>query len=251
MTVPRRPGGQHSPPFQAPLAIVLTLVVFSLVVYTAIMPDVLPYASETPHVPIAIADLNPLADVRTVEQALEQQAFKAEHGLRNTVHKKREQLKHALDKLTTSAMPSRLKLLRDKHQIVGERLADIQAGKETVPELLSPKEDTTAIAFGGADKPPMELKEIKDYLENWLHTLHDTLGTVKQATYEGIWQAYHDLTVQTLYVWDREYLRRMPLRRDDGSIFFSVATVGPSKCLICLPRVRIEGHDSSSIYFIL
>lgn len=227
MTVPRRPSGHHVPPFQAPLAILLTLVVFSLVVYTSIMPGSLP--NTEPHAPIGLGDLNPLADVRAVEYVLENQASRAEHGLRNTVRKKRDQLKHALDQLTTSAMPARLKLLRDKHQIVGERLSEIQAGKETVPELLSPKEDVTA--GGGDDKPPMELKEIKEYLENWLHTLHETLGAVKRATYEGIWQAYHDLTVHTLYVWDREYLRRLPPRRDDGSIFFSVATYRDENCI--------------------
>ena len=227
MTVPRRPGEhrQYPPPFQAPLAILLTLVVFFLVVYTAILPAPIPEEHAAPHA--GLGNLNPLADVRSMQEAFEHQAMvqRAEHGLRSTIRRRREQLRQALDKLTTASMPSRLRLLRDKHQIVGERLADIQAGKETVQELLTITEDSTG------DKPPMELNEIKEYLENWLHTLHETLGTVKRATYEGIWQAYHDLTVQTLYVWDRDYLRRMPPRRDDGSIFLSVATYRDENCI--------------------
>lgn len=235
MTVPRRPGDHHHhspPPFQAPLAILLTLVVFSLVVYTAIMPDPMLSNSDKHATHIGLGDLNPLQDVRLVEQEVFPVVQRAEHGLRNTVRKKRDQLKHALDKLTTSAMPPRLRLLRDKHEIVGERLVEIQSGKETVQELLAASTSNQQdMSMGGADKPPMELQEIKEYLENWLHLLHDTLGTVKRATYEGIWQAYHDLTVQTLYVWDREYLQRMPPRRDDGSIFVSVATYRDENCI--------------------
>jgi hypothetical protein len=35
----------------------------------------------------------------------------------------------------------------------------------------------------------MELDEIIDYLQNWIHTLHDTLGEHKMAEFEGIWKA--------------------------------------------------------------
>jgi hypothetical protein len=42
--------------------------------------------------------------------------------------------------------------------------------------------------------------------------------------------AYHDYTVKTLYPWDREYLSRMPPRRDDGSIFLSLATYRDENC---------------------
>jgi hypothetical protein len=79
-------------------------------------------------------------------------------------------------------------------------------------------------------KPPMQLDEIVHYLDKWIHTLHETLLEVKHANFVGIWQAYHDLTVQTLYPWDREYLNRMPPRRDDGSIFVSLATYRDENC---------------------
>lgn len=70
----------------------------------------------------------------------------------------------------------------------------------------------------------MELDEVIKYLDNWIHSLHEALLEVKHGTFETIWQAYHDLTVKTLYPWDQDYLRRMPKRRDDGSIFLSIAS---------------------------
>jgi hypothetical protein len=121
--------------------------------------------------------------------------------------------------------------LREKNQIVGERLADIKEGKETVQEILHVASDSKHVSEYVNDKPPMELDEIIDFLTNWLHTLHDTLAQYKRATYDGIWEAYHDLTVKTLYVWDREYLSRMPPRRDDGSIYLSLATYRDENCL--------------------
>jgi len=157
-----------------------------------------------------------------------------EDKLRSTVQKKREQFAKALDSLSTSSnnLPGRLKLLRDKHQIVGERLIDIKKGKETVQEiLLAAGTDPKARRDMIVEKPPMKLEEIINYLDQWIHGLHDTLGEVKTATYEGIWQAYHDYTVKTLYVWDREYLSRMPVRRDDGSIFLSLATYRDENCI--------------------
>lgn len=63
-----------------------------------------------------------------------------------------------VDSLTLSSMPARLRVLREANQVVGERLADIKAGKETVQEVLhaasNPKLD------GMADKPPMEVDEV-------------------------------------------------------------------------------------------
>lgn len=220
MTAPRHPRDLQARTMRFQMAIVVCLLLILLFVYVAMVPN----AGEK-------IPLNPLLDVRTVEEAIERQPVvrRAEQRLRSTVQKKRDQLKKALDRLTTSAMPGRLRVLREKHQIIGERLAEIKAGKETVEEILhaANRHDVDSIV----DKPPMELEEIKTYLENWLHTLHATLGHVKRATYEGIWQAYHDLTVKTLYVWDREYLSRMPPRRDDGSIFVSVATYRDENCI--------------------
>lgn len=112
-------------------------------------------------------------------------AHQAEQRLRSSVRHKQELLSKALDSLSTSQLPPRLRDLRDKHEVVGERLTEIKAGKETVQEILHAVSNKNVVS----DKPPMELDEIIDYLTNWIHTLHDTLGEHKRATYEGIWQA--------------------------------------------------------------
>ena len=157
----------------------------------------------------------------------------ARKRLRNTVQQKREQIEGKLNSLANSALPvGRLRWLRDKQEIVGERLIEIKSGKETVQELLHGGNDQLQHHLATMnDKPPMELQEISDYLSSWVHVLHDSLAQKKHANYEQIWSAYHDLTVKTLYPWDREYLSRMPQRRDDGSIFLSVATYRDENCL--------------------
>jgi Glycosyltransferase (GlcNAc) len=159
--------------------------------------------------------------------------LKEEKGkLRMSVARKKEELREALadslGKQVSKHLPARLREMRDKHEIVGERLQDIKDGTETVQELLYGEGQD---AYLYADKPPMQIQEIIDYLENWIHLLHDTMGQYKNANYEQIWQGYHDLTVKTLYPWDREYLHRMPPRRKDGSIFLSVATYRDENCM--------------------
>lgn len=151
-------------------------------------------------------------------------------SLRHSVVKKRQQLKHALHSLTENHMPMRLLKLRENSEIVGERLGEIRAGTETVEEVLHGASGGNARG-DASDKPPMELNEIREYLEKWIHNLHEVLVTAKHESHFGIWQAYHDLTVKTLYLWDREYLERMPERREDGTIFLSIATYRDENCL--------------------
>jgi hypothetical protein len=158
--------------------------------------------------------------------------------LRMSVERKKQQFRQALSdslgKQVSQHLPARLRDARDRHEIVGERLVQVKDGTETVQELLYGEEHPQHHhdhANGDSDKPPMEMQEIIDYLTNWIHLLHDTLGQYKNANYEEIWQGYHDLTVKTLYPWDREYLKRMPERRHDGSIFLSVATYRDENCM--------------------
>ena len=228
MATIRRPG-QQSNSLQLPLTIFIFFVLFSLILYAAIVPD----AGESP-IPVN-------------NHSYKQVARVAEQRLRSTVSQKREQLAKALQDVSISAMPGRLRILRERHEIVGERLAEIKAGTETVHEVLLSKNTPHQVA---SDKPPMELKEIVTYLTEWIHTLHDTLSQdhVKHATYEGIWQAYHDLTVKTLYPWDREYLSRMPPRRDDGSIFLSLATYRDENCLNTITWAYEKAKDPDKLF---
>jgi hypothetical protein len=201
MAVVRRPQPSSG---QTPAVAFAFLVLFILLVYLSIIPDG-PTLSDTVGQPVT-------------------------NRLRLNVDKKRQQLRNALKSLTISSMPARLRSLRENNEIVGERLGDIRAGKETVEEILhgaSNHIDKDVME----SKPPMELTEIIEYLNNWIHLLHDTMVEKKRADHEEIWQTFHDLTVKTLYPWDREYLKRMPPRRDDGSIFLSLATYRDENCL--------------------
>ena len=289
MTEPRRPRPSSGrgrrdpspPPFQTLVAIVMTLIVFSLVVYMSLLPVSSTSITTTTTITaesdaagggaLHLRNLNPMKDVHSIEAVLQEETEKAERGLRTLAQRKKEQFQQALGQLlrttttkittTTSSryMPHRLKTLREAHQIVGEKLVEIQSGTETVPELLHPLENgggRNSDSGGGgreegrvrADKPPMELTEIKDYLEQWLHSLHETLGRAKHATFEGIWQAYHDLTVQTLYVWDRDYLSRMPPRRTDDSIFLSVASYRDENCIHTLNGAYQKSKDPLKLF---
>ena len=171
--------------------------------------------------------------------------------LRISVAKKkqelREKLAESLGKKVSQSLPMRLREMRDRHEIVGERLAAIKDGSETVQELLY-SEGASGGDLDYSDKPPMQLKEITDYLENWIHLLHDTLGQYKNANYEQIWQGYHDLTVKTLYPWDREYLKRMPPRRHDGSIFMSVATYRDENCMNTLREAYKQAANPDNLF---
>ena len=155
-------------------------------------------------------------------------ALRLRGTIKDVVAKKREQLNQALSTLTLGNIPARLRNLRDQHSIIGERLNEIRSGTTTVHEILHGH--PTGTHTDHLPQHPMELDEIITYLDTYIHQLHEVLVEAKHATFEGIWQAYHDLTVKTLYPWDRQYLHRMPKRRIDGSVFLSLATYRDENC---------------------
>ena len=118
-------------------------------------------------------------------------------------------------------IPKRLKDLMAQRTVVGDNLKFLSEGTETLEEI---------IAVDAEHKDPMTIEEITTFLTNFLHLLHETCAAIKKATHREIWQAYHDLAVKMLYPWDREYLNRMPKRRDDGTIFLSLASYRDENC---------------------
>lgn len=213
MTVVRRRSGQSNA--QTPALLGILTVFLVLVFYLATVTDEPPVGSAP--------------------------SLNKRPSLRSTVVSKRKQLRAALDSLTAQHMPVRLYQLRETNEIVGERLSEIKAGTETVEELLHGMSEKSA-------KPPMELEEITAYLTEWIHTLHDVLSEAKHSTYQAIWQSYHDLAVKTLYPWDREYLRRMPPRRDDGSIFLSLATYRDENCLNTVSQAYKKAKNPDRLF---
>jgi len=161
------------------------------------------------------------------------------------VPKKEGRLQTAFKQLTSSTYegPVRLRTLREKNEVVGERLVEIKRGTETVEEVLHGAKTHEDVS----DKPPMTMNEITTFLSSYISKLHETCVGVKRATYQGIWQAYHDLTVKTLYPWDREYLQRMPERRFDGSIFLSIATYRDENCLNTITNAYAKSKNPNML----
>ncbi len=119
--------------------------------------------------------------------------------------------------------------------------------KETQHDLrelpnLDSTNDTTE------SKPPMDLNEIMTYLNDWIRLLHKTMAKKKRGTPEEIWQTFHNLTIKTLYPWDREYLKRMPPRRDDGSIFLSIASYRDENCLNTISWAYAKAKQPEKLY---
>ena len=170
---------RHSGSFglvRVPLLILIFFVVLSLVVYV-FLPDAVQEQQRGGKLS---------SKILRVEKAIESnpQIQKLENRIKSQVSKRREQLGAALDSISEAAMPQRLRLLRDKNQVVGERLADIKAGKETVQEILHAGGND----IQASDKPPMTIEEITNFLEKWIQGLHETLSEYKKAKFEGIWK---------------------------------------------------------------
>mmetsp|Transcript_58972 Transcript_58972/g.70326 ORF Transcript_58972/g.70326 Transcript_58972/m.70326 type:complete len:582 (-) Transcript_58972:182-1927(-) len=156
-------------------------------------------------------------------------------------------------------VPSRVKNLLRTDEIVGDYLGDVQSGSITVDDVLrgkipaslkmkrSPTAEKTVVRRPKSDKPPMTMTEIIDFLSDFLHLLHETCAKIKTATYQEIWEAYHELTVTKLYPWDKEYLERMPERRDDDSIFVSLASYRDENCLSTIKNAYANSKNPNKL----
>ena len=141
-------------------------------------------------------------------------------------------------------IPSRIRDLLEKNEVVGDRLADIKAGKLTVEEALhGEKQHTDEI-----NKPPMSIKEITDFVSDFLHQFHQIQLSHKKARFYEIWQAYHDFAVKTLFPWDREYLQRMPVRRFDDTIFLSLASYRDENCFNTIKGAYEKSKNPEKLY---
>ena len=232
--------GGVSPRFQILLILLGLMGILMLLVYLIVVPEA------GGQVAGELSDLNG-DHVHIYREKL----HSVEEGLRSTVQRKRDQFAKALDSLSTASnsLQGRLKLLRDKNEIVGERLIEIKEGKETIEEILhAAGTGQKAMKNMTSDQPPMTSGEIISYLDGWIRGLHRILWQVRKGTYPVIWQAYHDYAVKTLYVWDREYLTRMPARRDDGSIFLSVATYRDENCINTLKWAYEKAKNPQNLF---
>ena len=168
--------------------------------------------------------------------------------LEENIHQKAQSLRKVATHILPSKPPSyrapdRLIHLLHQNLIVGDNLVDIQSGALTIDEVLHGKKHNDE-----ATKKPMTISEVLDFLSNFLRELHLACISQKTATYVEIWKIYHDLTIKTLYPWDREYLDRMPDRRYDDSIFLSLASYRDENCLSTISNAYAKSKNPDKLF---
>jgi len=146
--------------------------------------------------------------------------------------------------LELKGVPARLRELLLHEEVVGERLAGIKEGTLSVHEALHGTKNHSE----RSDKPPMTIEEIVLFLVDFLEILHDELAQRKRAQPPEIWETYHELVTKTLYPFDREYLQRMPERRNDGSIFLSVASYRDEECSETLKNAYEKARNPDNLF---
>lgn len=127
-------------------------------------------------------------------------------------------------------------------------VGDLSPLDDDASELVFTQEELDQAKAAREKGEPMNLHEITNYFTNFLHTLHEICVKHKRATFQEIWQSYHDLAVRTLYPWDRDYLSRMPPRRDDGSIFLSIATYRDENCINTLTWAYEKAKNPDKLF---
>lgn len=188
--------------------------------------------------------------------------------LESEIQEKATHLKHAATNILPRHhhqnynTPHRLMSLLHENKIVGDKLVNIQAGTMTIEEALYGKQHQHNIntksdvdvqlsdsnSNNSNKKPPMSMDEVLSFLSNFVHELHLVCVAKKQAKYFEIWQAYHDLAVKTLYPWDREYLQRMPERREDDSIYLSLASYRDENCLNTISQAYAKAKHPHNLF---
>lgn len=182
---------------------------------------------------------------------------------------------HSIDpRERTRKLPVRLQALIAQSQIVGNQLQHVKEGKKTVEEIIHSgahlagtgmgrNDGTSGMHAGGIGSSahigsgsqnrnhksaPMTLNEVLTFLQSFLKKLNSSNIKNKRATYHGVWAAYHDLTVKYLYPWDQEYLRRMPPRREDGSVFLSLVSFRDEFCPSTLKEAFNKAKNPEKLF---
>ena len=121
-----------------------------------------------------------------------------------------------------------------------------QLDSQPIPDTASPQQPDPVPP--AANKPPMTIVEVTDFFGAFLKTLNKTFKEHKNEDARGIWEAYYEAAERDLYPWDQEYLLRMPKRRDDNSIFLSVASYRDENCLNTLTEAYSQAERPEFLY---
>ncbi len=105
-------------------------------------------------------------------------------------------------------------------------------------------------AHANRERPDsITIPEVQDFLSSFLVKLHECFVANKRSSPVDIYLAFHKLAMETLYPWDRKYLSRMPPRREDNSIFMSLASYRDENCVPTL-RAMYEKASNPELLFV-
>lgn len=121
-----------------------------------------------------------------------------------------------------SVLRSRLKKQNHSSLEIGVDVMTTLVGKSAQEQMLNDS---------NGDKKPMAVNDVIKFFNEFLTSLHALFQDHKKTEYDDVWKIYHDFALEKLYPWDREYLQRMPERRNDGSVFVSLASYRDENCI--------------------
>jgi [Skp1-protein]-hydroxyproline N-acetylglucosaminyltransferase len=99
-------------------------------------------------------------------------------------------------------------------------------------------DSTVSLAEISEDEELITVEESISILDDFLKSLHKGLSEEANGKrdFRKYHQIYHDLAVEKLYKYDLRYFKHMPKRRDDDSIYLSVASYRDENCFNTLSR---------------
>lgn len=105
---------------------------------------------------------------------------------------------------------------------VQRAVLDVRSLRRSVAKPQSPERN----------EPAVTVDEVIAVFEDYLTKLHAGLLNASQGDrdFRIYYRIHHDLTVKTLYAFDRHYATHMPERRTDDSIFLSLASYRDENC---------------------
>lgn len=103
-------------------------------------------------------------------------------------------------------------------------------------------------------KPPIPIPQVVSFLENWIQQLHQGMEALfeqnpkSSITHLDVWNVFHNHTVETLLPWDQEYLKRIPQRRTDDSIFLSIVSFRDENCFNTLHQAYTKAAHPDHLF---
>ena len=149
---------------------------------------------------------------------------------------------------STHLLPNRIeKIIESKEYVGGKKLGEIKHAAVAVrwDEITDIDKDK---ATNAKEKPPMSIDEITTYLNGFISDLSAKIKSKNKWTADEAWEAYRNLTYHTLYKWDQEYLKRMPERRLDDSLYFSLVSYRDENCLSTISNAYAKAERPEKLF---